>query len=289
MNAAPPVSVVLTTFNRADLLGATLDTILMQTYGDFELIVCDDASPDHTEAVVREYAARDRRIVYHRNRRNLRMPENLNEGIRRSRGQYIANVHDGDLYEPNLLEKWSEALNEYPRAAFVFNQYRALNDDGTTHIIFREDLPPVISGRKLLEEIFFLRWQFDSPVWGTVMGRRSAYTDAGLFDSRFTFLSDVDMWMRLAETHDIAYVAEPLISVAGRGAVPRQWTVPRDHLVLRTMFWEARMRHFRNRPLRKFVESARHAGFVAAFQVYRSLCAVNGGLKFLKRRRWLPN
>jgi len=275
MSDSPRVSVVLTTFNRAEVLRSTLDTIVNQTLDDFELIICDDASPDHTASVAEEFSAKDSRISYHRNARNLGMPGNLNEGIRRSTGVYVANLHDGDIYSPDLLEKWAAALDRNPGAAFVFNQYRALNDDGTTMRVFREDLPPVLEGKRLLEDLFFRRWHFDSPVWGTVMARRSAYIEAGLFDPRFTFISDVDMWMRLAETHDVAYVAEPLISIAGRGAVPRQWIIPRDHLVLRRMFWEARMRHYRTRPARRLAEGFRHVSFVTALQGYRLACKLN--------------
>ncbi len=76
--AMPRVSIVLTTYNRAEALSKTLDTLLVQSLIDFELIVCDDCSTDRTPEVVTEYAARDPRIIYQRNQRNLRMPGNLN-------------------------------------------------------------------------------------------------------------------------------------------------------------------------------------------------------------------
>jgi glycosyltransferase involved in cell wall biosynthesis len=268
----PRVSIVLTTYNRAEALKQTLDTLVTQTLRDFELIICDDASTDNTEDVARRYTAGDRRIVYRRNTRNLRMPGNLNEGIRNAQGTYIANLHDGDIYAPRLLEKWAEALDRFPTAAFVFNQYRALDDKGAEERIYREDLGEIVPGRELLERWYFRRWRFDSPVWGTVMARRDAYISAGLFDPRFSFISDVDMWMRLAEEHDAAYIAEPLISLPSRSALPRKWNIREDRL-LRTMYWEARMRHFRKRPARKGMEAIRHVCFALAGQAFRTAAA----------------
>lgn len=262
----PSVSIVVTAYNRGEKLRDTLNSLLVQTYRDFELLICDDASSDGTEAVGREYACRDERVRYRRNKRNLGMPGNLNAGILSCRGEFVANLHDGDLYEPDLIDRWVTALKNYPRAAFVFNQYRALNQDGTTRVIYREPLPPVMPGGHLLETIFFRRWLFDSPVWGTVMARRSLYTEAGLFDPRFGCVADIDMWMRLAEKHDVAYVPEPLIALPSREAVPGNFVTPSR--VVQRIFLESRVRHYRRRPLRLAAELGRHLSFVLASDAY---------------------
>jgi glycosyltransferase involved in cell wall biosynthesis/SAM-dependent methyltransferase len=262
---ALPVSVVLTTYNRAGLVGQTIESILNQTFRDFELIICDDCSPDSTESVCREYARRDPRVRYIRNETNLGMPGNLNAGILASSGIYIANLHDGDLYHPTLLEKWKNALDESPNAAFVFNRYRIVDAAGHEVTTFGEVFPRSFSGGRLIEE-YFRRWRFDSPVYGTVMARRSAYREAGFFDPRFRFIADVDMWLRLAEGHDVAYVPEPLIDIPARDVLPSNWDgwhSTSDHRMLRRIMWEARLRHCRN-PLRKALEVVRHGLFSAA-------------------------
>lgn len=283
----PRVSVILTTYNRAHLLGATIESILSQTLEDFELIVCDDVSQDETEQVGREYEKRDRRVRYRRSARNLGMPGNLNAGIEASAAEYIANLHDGDLYERTLLEKWSAALDTYPRAAFVFNAYRVTGADGNTVRVFREPLGPCTAGSELLERIFFRRWRFDSPVWGTVMGRRSAYRAAGLFAPRFGFVADVDMWLRLAEKFDVAYIPEPLIVLPSREVLPSNWgsdyrLVIRRHI--ERMFWEARMRHCEGSPARRATEAIRHFSFVTATRTWEFACAVNRHARVLRGR-----
>src|SRR5215469_11147853 len=125
------VSVVLTTYNRANVLSQTIDSILRQTLHDFELIVTDNCSTDGTEEIGRKYEYLDSRVRYRRNDQNLYMPGNLNAGIREARsGEYIASLHDGDLYDVRLLEKWATALERHPSAAFVFNAYRQLDSQG---------------------------------------------------------------------------------------------------------------------------------------------------------------
>jgi glycosyltransferase involved in cell wall biosynthesis len=240
----PKVSVVLTTYNRAGVLGQTVESILSQTLEDFELIISDDASQDNTERICRDFERRDHRVRYRRGFNNVGMPKNLNAGIEASSAEYIANLHDGDLYEPILLEKWAAALDAYPRAAFVFNSYRVIDSKGRTVSVYGEPLGPCVPGSVFLERIIFKRWRFDSPVWGTVMGRRSAYLAAGLFAPRFGFLADVDMWLRLAEHFDVAYIPDPLITLPSRDAVPRIWNGAErlEQRQRQLMFWEARLR-----------------------------------------------
>jgi glycosyltransferase involved in cell wall biosynthesis len=266
----PKVSVILTTYNRGEILGPTIESILAQTLGEFELVISDDCSKDDTERVCREYERRDARVHYRRGSKNIGMPGNLNAGIEASSGDYIANLHDGDLYEPMLLEKWSAALDKYPQAAFVFNAYRKIDSRGRTVRIYREPLGPCVHGVVLLERTFFRRWRFSSPVWGTVMGRRSAYLKVGLFDPRFGFLSDVDMWMRLAEEFDVAYLREPLITLACRETVPRLWgdAEKLSQTQLEGMFREARLRRYHDRPASLAGEMMRHFSFVAASRVF---------------------
>lgn len=98
------------------------------------------------------------------------------------------------------------------------------------------------------------------------MARRSAYIEMGLFDQRFRFISDVDMWLRLADRYEVAFVPEPLIDIPARDVLPSNWQGwhQTDHKLLRQIMWEARLRHHRRRPVRKAFEVGRHAWFSLA-------------------------
>lgn len=209
------LSVCLTTYNRARLLSECLDAVLAQTYRDFELIISDDSSTDDTEAVCRHYEARDSRVKYFKNERNLHMPGNLNAALRRtSPSKYVAILHDHDVYRPDMLEKWIAALEKYPTAAFVFNHYEILDSNGRpTGRIDRPFDAELIPGRTLMMDCIERQ---SCPVSAIVMIRRSALDEIGEFDQRFGFISDVDMSMRLAALYDVACVQEPLVGIRTR-------------------------------------------------------------------------
>jgi glycosyltransferase involved in cell wall biosynthesis len=264
------VSVVLTTYNRAAVLSRTIEEILAQTLGDFELIVSDDNSTDATPEVAQAYARRDARVRYRRNARNLGMPGNLNAGLAEAGGAYVANLHDGDFHAKDLLEKWAGRLDDCDRAAFVFNAYGEVDAAGRPVTIYREPLAPCQRGGEFLRRIMFRRWRFGCPVRGTVMARRRVYEELGFFQPRFGFCSDVDMWMRMAATHHVAYVDEPLITVPTAKALPRQVLVDAyaTQRLLERMFLEGRRRCFAGRPVRMALELGRHVTHVAAARAY---------------------
>ena len=211
---AGEVSICVLTYNRADRLALTIDSLLAQTVANVEIIISDDCSNDGgaTESICRDYARRHTNIRYIRNRDNLGMPGNLNSSLQAASGKYLMNLHDGDSYRSDLIEKCYAALEAHPTAGFVFNAYRTTEPGGQS-IVYRESYPPLIPGRQLGERLLS-RW--DSCVFGTVMARREIYERLGWFDPQFGNFSDVDMWLRIARDHDVAYVDAPLMDLMPR-------------------------------------------------------------------------
>ena len=277
--AAPMVSIVLTTYNRPAGLRTTIEDLLQQSYSDFELIICDNSSPDpETSAICRDAAARDSRVRCLRQPINIGQPANLNSGIRMSRGNYLAITHDADRYDPDLIQSWLEALLSCPGALFVFNQYGVLDElDRVTHI-HKENLSSCNEGKSIIRE-FHRRWQFDSPVWGTVMAQRQALLEEGLFDIQYGFFADIDMWLRLAERGHVAYVPRPLIRLANSSKWPNKFTIRSSERrrIVRRIFFRSRVRVYRNRPLALASQLLRHIFFCLLSEIYVSLLAI---------RRW---
>jgi glycosyltransferase involved in cell wall biosynthesis len=228
MSAAPPVSICLVTYNRDKLLSLTLNSILTQSFADYELIISDDCSTDNTREICYEYAKCDPRIRYLRNDVNLGIPSNLNVSLQAASGRYLANLHDGDVFRIDLIAKWKEALDTYPTAGFVFNAYRTFKSDGS-EIIFRESYPPLIDGKELGRRLLS-RW--DSCVFGTVMARREVYERLGWFDPRFGNFSDIDMWLRISREYDVAYINEPLMDL-----MPKDPTRFYSFVHWKVLFW----------------------------------------------------
>jgi glycosyltransferase involved in cell wall biosynthesis len=108
------VSLGLPVYNGAEYVGAALDSLLRQTYGDFEIVISDNASTDETEKVCREYERRDPRIRYSRNDRNRGVAYNFRKVFELSTGQYFKWVVHDDVCDPSYVEKCVEVLDAAP-------------------------------------------------------------------------------------------------------------------------------------------------------------------------------
>lgn len=198
---APTVSVVVTTFNRAKLLAETLDSILAQTYTDFELIVVDNISEDGT----REYVAglADPRIRYFRNPNEGVIAVNRNYGIQQARGKYIAFCDDDDLWLADKLRQQVEILEQKPEVALCYTHAESFSGDK----VIRQKM----TGRQIHRNHFFqlLRGNFISN--SSVLVRREVVQELGLLTTDRTVFEDYDMWLRIAKRYELASIDASLI------------------------------------------------------------------------------
>lgn len=102
-----------------------------------------------------------------------------------------------------------------------------------------------------LEKICFRDREMECPVWGTTMVRRRVFYELGCFNAKYGFWSDFDMWFRIAERQDVAFVPEKLIDLPSRQAMPHLFDSKplRAHSVIFRMYWAARCRHYQGKPL----------------------------------------
>jgi hypothetical protein len=141
------------------------------------------------------------------------MPGNLNAGIAASRGDFVAVCHDHDLYDAGFIEMMLGTLERNPTALYVHCAIRAVDLKGAlvqTHI---GDWPELTPGSAWLK--YMLR-SLNCPVCALTMVRREVHERYGLYDTSCGFISDVEMWMRLSNRGDVAYVRQPLVSVRAR-------------------------------------------------------------------------
>lgn len=106
------ISIILPTYNRAYCIERTIDSILAQTFSNWELIICDDASTDDTRLIAQSYCERDARIHYHRNPQRQGLPKNRNIGVSFAKGELIYFIEDDVVIEPDCLEKLVETFRE---------------------------------------------------------------------------------------------------------------------------------------------------------------------------------
>jgi glycosyltransferase involved in cell wall biosynthesis len=137
----PIVSIVLPSYNRAHLIGKSIETCLSQTLEDIELIVVNDCSTDNTREIVETYAAKDPRVRLLNNEKNLKLPSSLNKGFDNARGKYYTWTSDDNLYAPNALEILSATLDANPEADLVYANYNIIDEnDKVTGIGIMNDI-----------------------------------------------------------------------------------------------------------------------------------------------------
>lgn len=137
--AAPPVSLGLPVFNGEPFFASTLASILAQTYGDFELIISDNASTDATPDIAREFAARDSRIRYIRQASNFGIGNNWSFVARQARGQWLKWVSANDEYAPELLEDCLAHLRRDPGVVLCYGRTQFIDMDGEKHEVYPGD------------------------------------------------------------------------------------------------------------------------------------------------------
>jgi glycosyltransferase involved in cell wall biosynthesis len=200
---APAVSIVITTYNRAGLVGQAIDSALAQTWIDREILVVDDGSTDGTEAVIRGYGAR---VTYVR-KENGGEASARNHGIREASGGWVAFLDSDDAWEPDALTTLMAAARKNPEAGLVAMRARAMLADGTptgrTH------------GKRSKGPLFTT----GSLLWGDSGGvlmpmvRRDLLLEEGGFDETLRSATDCDMWLRLSFKTTLIGVPQPLLLV----------------------------------------------------------------------------
>jgi glycosyltransferase involved in cell wall biosynthesis len=127
---APKVGIGLPVYNGSDYLRIAIDAVLAQSFEDFELLICDNASTDDTPQICQEYADKDDRIRYVRNRFNIGGGPNLRRVFELNRGQYFKLAHHDDVCEPDFLARCVEVLDADPDVVCAFPSASAIDADG---------------------------------------------------------------------------------------------------------------------------------------------------------------
>ena len=214
--SAPYVSVIVPTHNSAAFIAAALDSVLAQTFTDYEIIVVDDGSTDDTGEVLRRF---DGRIISHR-QQNQGASAARNAGIRSARGELVCLLDADDLWRPEKLSRQVAVMAAEPSVGLLFAD--AKEAEGATvqkasilkTMKFGPDalsqIPLPDAFRKLLIENFI-------PT-STVMIRAACFATSGLFDEDLPNAEDRDMWLRMAAHFEIGCVPDVLATKRSHGA-----------------------------------------------------------------------
>ena len=259
----PRVSIGVPVYNGENFLAETLDSILAQTFTDFELIISDNASTDGTEAICRDYAARDRRIRYVRSASNVGAARNYNHVFELASGEYFKwNGHDDPL-APVFLERCVEVLDRDPGIVLCFARNRAIDERGEEHgvgaLTARTFAPKPQLGSPEAHVRFFHAVVADHPQ-GAIFGliRRSVLAETALIGSYR--MSDLTLLGELALRGRFHQVPETL---QGRRFHSQQGRNVYKSAHLREIWFDPSRSQARNHPylrlLREHIAAVRRA------------------------------
>jgi glycosyltransferase involved in cell wall biosynthesis len=193
--------VIIPTYNRESFIVGAIDSILAQEYSDFELLVVDDGSTDRTKELVHQYGSKVRYLY----QQNLGPSASRNLGIINAKGEYIAFCDSDDRFLPQKLAKQMEYIYNHPDSPFLYTWYYQANQNNKTDQIRK---PSHCENREHLQYSLFNR-KFTIRT-STVLVKKSCFDRAGLFNEKFWYSQDWDMWLRLAAYYQGACLEEPL-------------------------------------------------------------------------------
>lgn len=206
----PSVSFVVPCYKLAHLLPECVNSILSQTYCDFEVLIMDDCSPDNTPEVAKSF--HDPRVKHIRNDPNLGHLQNYNKGISLSRGKYIWLISADDyLRKQYVLERYVGLLDKHPNVGYVFCPGAGVRDGVETRILGRYsqhgERDRIVPGHFFLSTLICSN--FVMAPSGLV--RRNCYEKISLFPLNMRWCGDWFLWCLFALYCDVAYFAEPMV------------------------------------------------------------------------------
>ena len=226
------VSVVIPAYNSENFIGATIESILSQTYTDFTLTVIDDVSTDHTGDTVRKY--KDPRIRFVKNEKNLGLTGNFDHSLDFMRGaEYGLLVCNDDIIGKDYLKAKVGAFEKDPEVVLVCNATNIINPKGKRLFVRKTQKEDVLDGRTAIYRSYLAGNIFGEP--SGVMLRTSVLDKIKGYDQSLKYVLDWEFSVRAAALGKVAFLKEPLNSFrvsqgsATSGIIRSRKNVRREH------------------------------------------------------------
>lgn len=199
------ISVIMACYNSEAWLSESIESILKQTYKDFEFIIIDDGSNDGSSDIIQYYAKHDRRIIYIQ-KENSGLADSLNIGIEMSKGKWIARIDCDDISEPNRLEQQLSYAEKDKKIVFVGCNSLNIDENGT--ILGSYNYPTAHA--QLLSN---LKTHKKFPAHSSAFYLSSAVKSINLYRPRVVRSQDWDLWLRLSEIGSLVSCPQQLVRI----------------------------------------------------------------------------
>ncbi|MBN2105982.1 MAG: glycosyltransferase family 2 protein [Deltaproteobacteria bacterium] len=205
----PAVSIIIPTHNRKFLLQRALNSVLKQTFTDYEIIVVDDASTDGTDELLASHFYGNVTVIKKSSSEGPGAARNT--GILASQGDYIAFLDDDDKWLPKKLQLQMQLMKQHPSVGMVYCGFLQMDENGAE---LRQVLP---EKRGAVFQDLLIRNHITGSD-SAVLIRKSLLDEIGLFDNNFYTCEDWDLWIRAARRSHIDFIAEPLVKLYIHGS-----------------------------------------------------------------------
>lgn len=196
------VSVIIPAYNAENSLSQTLESVMAQTFQDFEIIVVDDGSSDRTAEIAKSFGP----SVYCLRKKNGGVAKARNAGIEQAAGRYLAFLDADDLWAPTKLEKQIALVEARPQVGLCFTaMYRVTPTLQVINEVPARDYPDFC-------EALLLYFCVVTGSCSSALLRRELVVETGGFDTRLSTCADWDYWLRLSRVTEFASIPEPLVS-----------------------------------------------------------------------------
>ncbi|MDD5050819.1 MAG: glycosyltransferase [Candidatus Pacebacteria bacterium] len=187
----PKVSVIIATYNRVHYLERAIESVLAQSYRDWEIIIIDDNSTDNTESAVQKYLS-DNRIHYIRHPKNIHILETRTEGVTKAQGEYIAMLDDDDFWnDTGKLKKQVAFLESHGDYNLIGTNAYAIDEN--EKVLFSLRYP--LSDKSLRNRILIKNGFLNS----SVLFRKNIAIECGLYDKNEKYVEDYGLWLRMGQ------------------------------------------------------------------------------------------
>ncbi|MGI9665904.1 MAG: glycosyltransferase [Acidimicrobiia bacterium] len=215
-SANPRVSVCLPTYNGEAFLAQTLETILAQSFENFEVIIADDDSTDDTVGIVESFD--DPRISLSHNSERLGLPGNWNKCLSLARGEYVCVFHQDDVMQPENLERKVALLGHDPTIGFVHSGVETIVEEGAppapSEWVENSASDTIFDGTEYFRRLLLEGNLISAP---SVVARRELFLEHGGFDEDLGFACDYALWLRMCVSHNVGFVSDALVGYRWHG------------------------------------------------------------------------
>ncbi len=199
------LSVIMSVYNGERYLASAIDSIIAQTFREFEFLIVDDGSTDGTAQLLSAYAQKDSRIKVVTHRENLGLTASLNELLQEVQGEYLARMDADDISLPERFARQVAWLDSHPECGVLGTSYWLINPAGHRRLVCRFE-----------NDHDFLCWYlcFQNPLaHPSVMGRTALFRSVGGYRSAYRYGQDFDLWWRLSRVARLGCLPEPLLEL----------------------------------------------------------------------------